>query len=184
MLIYKQSSVYQRNRKQKCFILWLNAQSYLSSQSLFSWIQTKQIRVKAQELGVCDETEDNLFPCLLPPQRVKGFKASCSLSLHFMDLSQPGFTFLIIPFQSCGRDQILLGSLVASNANLEKGKSNQILPKTVRFIPFAGNKELLMFDDCLEKIVLLNEINLSWLVLRIGSCRQRNQEIDIASRMN
>lgn len=41
-----------------------------------------------------------------------------------MDLSQPGFTFLIIPLQSYGREQVILGSLAASYANLEEGKSN------------------------------------------------------------
>lgn len=102
--------------------------------------------------------QDNLFPCVLPPQRVKGSMASCSLGLLFMDLSQPGFTFLIIPFQPYGKDQIILGSLVASNANLKKGKSNQIFPETVRFIPFAGNKGLLMFEDCLEKQSYLMEL--------------------------
>jgi len=75
-----------------------------------------------------------------------------------MDLSQPGFTFLIIPFHSYGRDQIILGSLVASNANLEKGKSSCILPETLQFIPFAGNKGLLVFQDCLEKLSYLMKL--------------------------
>lgn len=64
------------------------------------------------------------FPVSYPQQKVKGSMASCSLSLLFMDLSQPGFTFLIVPFQPYGKDQIILGSLVASNANLKKDKSN------------------------------------------------------------
>lgn len=68
-----------------------------------------------------------------------------------MDLSQPGFTFLIIPSQSYGRDQISLGSLVVFHANPEESKSNWILPETVLFIPFAGNKGLLLFEGCHEK---------------------------------